>query len=202
MSDARAAAHPNMALHLRVHADRARRKRSETPCVLAQARSMRNCAVSVEKRPPTSPASTTSRALPPLPANSGYVVSLSRRACLRAIPFTSCALGRGAPSRRMGLTSVVSSANWAPLNSGSPSTTTSSLLLSNTPPTPKSKSRRKTFMRAAAVSRRHPLRPRIPATEHAERWWPKLSRRRAICGATRHGMVAGRFDKNDQWETL
>ena len=76
------------------------RKRSETPCVLAQARSLRNCAVSVEKRPPTSPASTTSRALPPLPASSGYVVSLSRRACLRAIPFTSCALGRGVQDTR------------------------------------------------------------------------------------------------------
>ena len=33
-------------------------------------------------------------------------------------------------------------------------------------------------MRAATVSRLCPLRPRIPATEQAERWWPKLSRRR------------------------
>ena len=31
---------------------------------------------------------------------------------------------------------------------------------------------------AAAVSRGNPLRPRTPATAHADRWWPKTSRRR------------------------
>ena len=61
-------------------------------------------------------------------------------------------------------------------------------LLSRTPPTPRSSSHKNTLvrtlppasrqMRAAAVSRGNPLRPRIPATEQAERWWPKLSRRR------------------------
>ena len=179
--------------------------------VLAQARSLRNCAISAENRPPTSPANTTSRALPPLPASSGHMVSLSRWACLRAIPFTTCALGRGTPSRRMGLTSVVSTANWAPLNSGRPSTTTSTRLLSSTPPTPWSKSRRKTFvrtrppasrqMRADAVSRGNPLRPRIPTTEHAERWWPKLSRRRphtherAVNGSWRRNLQSNRMRK-------
>ena len=58
---------------------------------------------------------------------------------------------------------------------------TSSLLVSNW-------SRTKTFVRtlppasrqilAAATSRRNPLRPRTPATAHADRWWPKTSRRR------------------------
>ena len=57
--------------------------------------------------------------------------------------------------------------------------------MSNWLTTPKSKSRTKTFVRtlppqilAAAVSRGNPLRPRTPATAHADRWWPKTSRRR------------------------
>ena len=111
VANARAAAQPIISLYLRVHADWARpRNKSETPRVSAQAKSLRNCAVSEEKRP--SPASTTSLALPPLPATSGYVVSLSRQACFKAIPITSCALGQGVPSGRMELTSAVSTANW------------------------------------------------------------------------------------------
>ena len=77
-SNARAVAHSNMALHLRVHADRARpHKRSETPRVLAQAKSLRNWAVSVEKRPPTS--SEHDKPCPPTSASEfgvrGFLVS-------------------------------------------------------------------------------------------------------------------------------
>ena len=73
VANARAAAQPIMALHLRVHADRARpRIKSETLRVLAQAKSLRNCAVSEEKRPPTYHAITTSLALPPLPVQGTW----------------------------------------------------------------------------------------------------------------------------------
>ena len=122
--------------------------------------------------PPTSPANTTSLARPPRPTNSGYVpLCFAERA---ATPLT-CVLGLVVPSRWIGLTIVVSMASWAPLKSGSPSATT---LPSNTPTTPKSKSRTKTFvltlapaswqMRAAAVSKGNPLRPKMP-TKHAAR---------------------------------
>ena len=87
-------------------------------------------------------------------------------------------------------------------------TTTSNRLLSRTP---RSSSRKNTLvrtlppasrqMRAAAVSGGNPLRPRIPATEQAERWWPKLSRRRphtherAVKGSGRRNLRSRRMRK-------
>ena len=98
VANARTAAQPIMALHLRVHADRARpRNKSETPRVLAHAKSLKNCAVSEEKRPPTSPAIATSR--PPTSACEfrvrGLLVSY-RGACPR-----SGRLNRAVPTERI-----------------------------------------------------------------------------------------------------
>ena len=100
VANARAAAHPSMALHLHVRAGRARPR--DTLCLGPGQIAEKLGRFSGE------PASHLCLRC------SGHVVSLSRRACLRAIPFTSCALGRGAPSRRMGLTTFVSTAKWAP----------------------------------------------------------------------------------------
>ena len=113
MANTRAATHPNTELHLRVHADQPRPcKRFKTPCVLAK--SLRNCAVSEEKQPPTSPARQT---VPPPHLARGLLVPLGVLMC----PWSE------APSQRMGLTSVVSTAR----------------LLSRTPPTPRYSSARR-----------------------------------------------------------
>ena len=68
---ARAAAQANNELHLRSHAACARpRSSSGSSRTLSEARPVRNCADSAENRPPTSPARTTSWALPRSPTNS------------------------------------------------------------------------------------------------------------------------------------
>ena len=76
--------------------------------------------------------------------------------------------------------------SWAPPNSGSPSTTTSSLRASSGLMGPRSMSRRKALVRtllpasrhtlAAAFSSGNPLRPNLPTTAHADRWWPRTLR--------------------------
>ena len=73
-----------------------------------------------------------------------------------------------------------------------------------------SSSRKKTLVRTlppaswqmrAATVQRNPLRPRIPATKQAERWWPKLSRRwphmheRAVKGSGRRNLRSSRMRK-------
>ena len=81
---------------------------------LAQANADKNSAVSSDHRPPTSAPKTTSRALLPSPASSGYVRSFRRGAFSRALPFFSAAPRIALPSRCRGDTNVVSMANWAP----------------------------------------------------------------------------------------
>ena len=146
---------------------------------LAQANADKNSAVSSDHRPPTSAPQTTSQALPPWPASSGYVRSFRRRAFSRASPFFSAAPRIALPSRCRGHTNVVSMANWAPPWRGGPSATTSKRLLSTTLCWNRSKSRTKTFERtrsppsrqtlAAADSSAHPLRPNTPAVAHTGR---------------------------------
>ena len=122
---ARAAAQANMEPHRRNHAARARPcNNSGTSRTFAAANPRRKEAVSSEKRPPTSPASTTKRAQPPSPTNSGW-----RHAWL------CCTLPcQGADQGRV-------DCQLCSLKRGSPSTTTSSLLVSNWFTTPRSISR-------------------------------------------------------------
>ena len=93
----------------------------------ALASPLRNPFVSFENLPPTSTARTTSRARACTPTNSGYLRSLALLAARMATPSISAAPLHGLPSPCNAHTNVVSIANCAPPNSGSPSTTTSKL---------------------------------------------------------------------------
>ena len=95
---------------------------------LARAKCLRNDWASSDHLPPVSHASTTSRARPCSPVNSGHVRSFVRRAWSRAAPSRSAHCLLGAPSARTVLTIVVSTASCAPWNRGKPSATTSSRL--------------------------------------------------------------------------
>ena len=129
---ARAAAQVNNELHLRSHAACARpRSSSGSSRTLAEARPVRNCAVSAENRPPTSPARTTSWALPRSPTNSGYRRFFRRRATFRLAPHSFTVRGLASPA--------------------------SSLLVSNWLTTPKSKSRTKTLVRTLPPASRQVL---------------------------------------------
>ena len=70
-------------------------------------------AASKRQRPPISRASTTSRARAAL-ENSGYVLSLARRACCKAAPAVRPAARRGAPAAARGETRVVATASCTP----------------------------------------------------------------------------------------
>ena len=77
-------------------------------------------------RPPTSMPKTTNRQRPCPPArNSGYVRCLRASAWRSAQPGSTSAPGRGSPHLCSGLTSVVSTAIWAPRHRGRPLATTS-----------------------------------------------------------------------------
>ena len=151
---------------------------SGTSRTFAVAKPRRNRAVSSEKLPPTSPASTTRRALPRSPTNSGKRVSFRRLATWRHTPLTAAVRCFATPSLVKGQTKVVSTASCAPWKRSSPSTTTSSLLVSNWSTAPRSKSRTKMLVRtlppasrqilAAAFSRLNPLRPNVPTTAHTD----------------------------------
>ena len=142
---ARAAAQANNELHLRSQAACARpRSNSGSSRTLAEARPVRNCAVSAENRPPTSPARTRSPAsvthqlgtTPFLPAPCHF------QACSTLVH--SSRLGVTCSSQR---THERVHCNLSSLEKSNPSTTTSSRLVSNWLTTPKSKSRTKTFVR-------------------------------------------------------
>ena len=191
------------------------RKRSKTPRVLAHDRSLTNCRFSREAA-----SDLTCEHDKLLSASSVCVVPLSRRACLRAIPLTSCALGRDVPSRRIGLTSLVSTANWAPLNRVSPSTTTSNRLLSMTIPTPRSNSQENVcphlstcFLTDAGrcgLQRKSPTpenpsncacRPVVAQVVEETTTCTNAQSKGAggaTCGATGFGMAACRSDTSDQ----
>ena len=115
-----AAAHDRIELHRRTHAAWA------LPC-----KSSGTSRTFAEAKPPTSPASTTKRALPPSPTSSGKRASFRRLATLRQTPLVVAVRGFASPSTVKGQTSVVSTANCAPWKRGSPSTTTSSLRVPN-----------------------------------------------------------------------
>ena len=88
IANAFAAAHASSLCHRLTHARRASACSSSGKSrTLAQARDVRNSAVSLDQRPPTSAPRTTKRALPPSPASSGYVLSLRRRASSKALPL-------------------------------------------------------------------------------------------------------------------
>ena len=132
--------------------------------------------LSSDHLPPTSQASTTRRARPCSPANSGYRRCFRRRAANKAAPLKSAHWGCGTPSRPRGDTIVVSMANCAPWNNGRPSATTSSRRLSAASGATISKSLRNAL--TAADSKANPRRPNTPTVTHTARWCPRLSRRR------------------------
>ena len=110
--------------------------------------SLRNCAVSKEKRPPTSPASTTSRALPPLPAR-GVLVSLSRRACLGNPVFLMCPRS-GSTIAANGTHECRVHCQLGTIEQRESVNNDFQPPANQQPPTPRSKSRRKTFVRPSA----------------------------------------------------
>ena len=128
---ARAALHARMEAHRNLHAcsTRARRIRG-SDLAFARARSRRKIWVSLDQRPPTSPARTTNRARARGPTSSGYVRSFLRRARVRTAPSICAAPGLADPSQWSGETSVVSTASCIPPKRGKPSATISSRRLS------------------------------------------------------------------------
>ena len=147
------------------------------PRTFALAKCRRKSWHSSDHLPPTSQAKTTKRERPNRPANSGYVASFLCLALARAAPFTVALRGHAELSLLSGLTMVVSTASWAPWNSGNPSATTSRRLLSKTPGMAMSRSLTKTFTetrppasrqtRATALSSENPRRPNTPTVAHA-----------------------------------
>ena len=99
------------------------RSKGGTDRALARARELKNLCVSWDHRPQTSTASTTKRARPRRPTNSGYLRSLRCRVAAKATPSTCTR--RGTPLAWSVLTMVVSTASWAPPKRGNPSATTS-----------------------------------------------------------------------------
>ena len=184
---ARAAVQAKREPHLRRHACSTRRRKMWfSHLALARASWVKNDRVSSEKRPPTSTPNTTKRARARLPTNSRYVASWRLRALVTLAPSSTAARVVGRPSLRSAHTKVVSTANWAPLKIGRPSTTVSSRLPSASEPTkPRSRSRNNTLVvtrpppsrqiRAATLSKAHPRLSRTPTRAHAARWWPKES---------------------------
>ena len=86
---------------------------------LACARSVTNLAASSLHLPPVSMPRTTSRHRR-LWKSSGYVRSFLRRVSVNAVPAYCPALRRGCPSLVSGETMVVSTASWAPPQTGRP----------------------------------------------------------------------------------
>ena len=104
------------------------------PC-LASASCQRKSAASSLQRPPVSMATTTSRHRLEV-RSSGYVASLSRRACANTAPSSSAAPGWASPEALRALRKVLSTANWVPLKQGR-SCARTSMRLSSSPRTPK-----------------------------------------------------------------
>ena len=83
-----------------------------------------NLAASASMRPPTSKPNTSLHHC--ATTNSGYTTRrLSWAACCAAEPGACAVPGRDVPSRDTGQTNVVSTATWAPCQSGRPSASTS-----------------------------------------------------------------------------
>ena len=105
-----------MVIHRRNHAALARDWRGTTSVrALALASCRKNACVSSDHLPPTSQARTTSFARPKRPVNSGYVRSFLLLAMARAAPSSLSQRARGNQSRLTGDASVVSIANWPPV---------------------------------------------------------------------------------------
>ena len=152
---------------------------------LACARSVTNLAASSLHLPPVSMPRTTSRHRR-LWRSSGYVRSFLRRASINAVPAYCPALRRGCPSLVSGETMVVSTASWAPPQTGRPFAITSMrrsfcrwmwsrfksvsrvLVVTRAPAS--------RHMRAVARSKVVLRFRRIPDCAHAARWSPKVSR--------------------------
>ena len=119
------AAWVNVADHRAVRAAATLCWRMVAACLaLARARLLMKAAASSLHLPPTSIASTTKRQRW-LWRRSGYVLSLLLRASCRAAPANLPARRLGWPSRVRGETRVVSTASWAPFQSGRPLAMTS-----------------------------------------------------------------------------
>ena len=150
---------------------------------LARASRRKNADAPLLIRPPTSMPSTTKQHLTrPAPRSSGYVRCLRAVACCN----TRSARGRGCPSLCNGLTSVVSTATWAPRHTCRPFATTSirrpsvarasnfisrSATCVATPPL-------LGICALLARSRGPALCARTPTCAQAKRWSPKASKRR------------------------
>ena len=129
-----------------------------------------------DQRPPTSPTSTTSLALPRRPTSSGCVHSFLLLAATNAAPSLSAVPGRADPSQCKVETRVVSIANCAPPNNGNPSATISSRRASAGFGAARSISRIITFVvtrgppsrqiLAAALSTACPRLPKTPTLAH------------------------------------
>ena len=194
--------------HLRHHACSTRRRKMRfSHLALARASWVKNDRVSSEKRPPTSTPSTTKRARARLPTSSGYVASLRLRALVTLAPSSTAARVVGRPSLRSAHTKVVSTANWAPLKIGRPSTTISSRLPSASEPTkPRSRSRNNTLVvtrpppsrqiRAATLSRAHPRLPRTPARARCSVVAQRVEREATPAGT--HGKGEGELEPAQQ----
>ena len=147
----------------------------------ACARSLTKLAASSLHLPPVSMPRTTRRQRR-LRMSSGYVRSFLRRASISAVAAYCPALRRGCPSRVRGETMVVSTASWAPPQTGRPFAITSMRRSSCLWMWSRFKSVSKVFvvtrapasrqMRAAARSRGVLRFRRIPDCAHAARWSP------------------------------
>ena len=119
-----AEAHAKRDPHHKRHTCSTRRRKMEGSSLALPARMF----VSLDHRPPISPASTTRRALALRPVNSRWVRSFRRRTSARTAPSVPEQLhlceqhpGRAEPSQCNGETNVASTASWAPPNNGRPS---------------------------------------------------------------------------------
>ena len=125
MAKARAQEIDSMRDHLLLHARKADRASVGAASLdLHRARHSTNSKASVLHRPPVSSATTTSRQRSPA-INSAYFCALSARALWQVIPSSRAVPVLGSPRLVRAQRSVMSTANWAPWNSGRPDATTS-----------------------------------------------------------------------------
>ena len=150
----------------------------------ANAKESKNCRDSWDQRPPTSAARTTSLALPPTPASSGWVRSFHLLASPRTAPSVRSAPRLTEPSRANGDTSVVSTTS-------RPCRKRSKSLTNHVGAHPGSCLSLQTL--AAALSNGKPLLPRTPevAQARADRGRGRWRRRKR---STRKGWESNRVN--------
>ena len=185
---ARAAEQANIELHLLSHAACALPCRiCGTPRTLAEARHLKKWAVSNEKRPPTSPAKTTTG--PPIVTNQLWVPGLlaTPRNCEARTADSCCSWSgfafSGQWANQRGVHCQLCSTKQRQQVhhdfqlpcveevEGAQVHVTNETFVLTLPPASRQ-------IRAAAFSRGKPRRPSRPATEHADRWWPRMSKGR------------------------